>query len=485
MQSLEGIMGMESNPVIHFANTASRKKEKFVPMKAGAVNMYTCGPTVYSRAHIGNLRAYIFADVVRRTLEYANYAVKQVMNITDVGHLTSDADEGEDKMAKAAKQERATAWELADRYTNQFLDDSTSLNIQRPQVICRATDHIKEQIALIKRLEERGFVYKTSDGVYFDTSKFSRYGDLAKLNIGGLQAGSRIKMGEKQHKTDFALWKFSKEGEKRDMEWESPWGKGFPGWHIECSAMSMKYLGETFDIHTGGIDHIPIHHTNEIAQSECATGKQFVKYWLHSDFLVMSDQEKMSKSLGNVVNLGTLENKGIDPLAYRYLCLNSHYRKRLLFDETILGSAVNAYDRLKEKVASIRDSKMEDTPLESLSGPAKSYREEFRKAVFDDLNTPKGLATMWTMLRDEKVGNGEKYRVLVDFDKVLALGVQKMKSSSREVSASDEVNSLLQQREEFRKSKNWAGADEIRKRVAAQGYEIVDTAQGPRVKKLR
>lgn len=472
-------MKMESENIVKLSNTATRKKEKFVSIKPNKVGLYTCGPTVYSRAHIGNLRAYIFADVLRRTLEYAGYEVNHVMNITDVGHLTSDADEGEDKMAAAAKKERATAWDIAERYTKQFFEDEEKLNIKKPKIICKATDHIKEQIELIKKLEAKGYVYKTQDGIYFNTSKFSHYGDLAKLDIKGLQAGSRIEMGDKKNKTDFALWKFSG-NEKRDMEWDSPWGKGFPGWHIECSAMSMRYLGETFDIHTGGIDHIPIHHTNEIAQSECATGKHFVNYWLHSDFLVMNDKSKMSKSLGNVVNLGTLEEKGIDPLAYRYLCLNSHYKKRLLFDETILDSAVNAYNRFKEKIVLFKEEKVSPTNMEDLSAKGKSYLKDFKLAVFDDLNTPKALALMWTMLRDSKLDDSEKYSLVKEFDKVLALGINSINSSSQ---IPKEVESLVQQREEFRKSKNWSGADEARKKIAALGYEVSDTPKGPKVQK--
>ncbi|HVY01150.1 MAG TPA: cysteine--tRNA ligase [Candidatus Nanoarchaeia archaeon] len=466
---------------VKLTNTATRKKENFVSIKPGKVGLYTCGPTVYSRAHIGNMRAYIFADILRRTLEYAGYEVNHVMNITDVGHLTSDADEGEDKMAAAARKERATAWQVAERYTVQFFEDESKLNIKKPKVICKATDHIKEQIELIKKLEAKGYVYKTADGIYFNTSKFSHYGDLAKLDIKGLQAGSRIGMGDKQNKTDFALWKFSTAGEKRDMEWDSPWGKGFPGWHIECSAMSMKYLGDTFDIHTGGIDHIPIHHTNEIAQSECATGKHFVNYWLHSDFLVMTDKEKMSKSLGNVINLGTLEEKKINPLAYRYLCLNSHYRKRLLFDEKILDSAVKAYNRFVEKISSFKDQNVSPANIEDLSSKGKSYLKEFKAAIFDDLNTPNALASMWTMLRDTKLEDSEKYGLVKEFDKVLALGIDSISSNSQ---VPKEVEVLVKQREEFRKSKDWAGADGARKKITSLGYEVSDTPQGPKVKKI-
>ncbi|MBU2104420.1 MAG: class I tRNA ligase family protein, partial [Nanoarchaeota archaeon] len=266
-------------------NTLARKKEIFKPIKNEEVCMYTCGPTVYWYQHIGNLKAYIFADILKRTLKFNDYKVKHVINVTDVGHLTSDSDEGEDKIERAAAKEGKTAQEIAKFYFDLFLKDLKKLNIQEPAIWCKATEHIKEQIALIKKLEEKGFVYRTSDGIYFDTSKFKNYGKLAKLDIKGLKAGQRTNMREKKNKTDFALWKFSENPGKRQQEWNSPWGIGFPGWHLECSAMSMKYLGETFDIHTGGVDHIPIHHTNEIAQSESATGKRFVNYWMHENFL--------------------------------------------------------------------------------------------------------------------------------------------------------------------------------------------------------
>lgn len=479
--SLVEVLNMEEKPKIRFRNTLGRKVETFTPINEGEVKMYTCGPTVYGRAHIGNMRAYIFADVARRVLEYAGYNVKQVMNITDVGHLTSDADEGEDKLQKSAREQKSTAWEISKRYTAQFLEDAFKLNIQPVHILCRATDYIQEQIELIKKLEQKGFTYLTSDGVYYDTSKFPSYGDLARLDIEGLQPGARIKMGGKRNKTDFALWKFSKPKEKRDMEWNSPWGKGFPGWHIECSAMSMKYLGETIDIHTGGIDHIPIHHTNEIAQSEGATGKKFVNYWLHSDFLVMSDQEKMSKSLGNVVNLGTLEEKGVEPLAYRYLCLGAHYRKRFLFGEEILRNASNSFERLKGKVLELKGDARDISFGEIGSRTGKKYLNRFRSSIFNDLNTPQALATMWEMLGDDKINNSDKYGLLLDFDRVFGLDLDKVQAERLETD--NRTQQLLEERELARKEKNWKGADKIREEISNLGFVIEDTPKGPRLKR--
>jgi cysteinyl-tRNA synthetase len=318
--------------------------------------LYTCGPTVYNFAHIGNLRTYIFEDILRRTLEFNGYKVKQVMNITDVGHLTSDADTGEDKIEIGTKREGKSAWEIAKKYTDAFLCDLESLNIKKPHTLCKATDHISEMIELIKKIEQKGLVYQIGDGIYFDTSKLDDYGKLANLSVNGLKAGARVDIVEgKRNKTDFALWKFSPKNAKRQMEWDSPWGRGFPGWHIECSAMSIKYLGEHFDIHCGGVDHIPIHHTNEIAQSEAATGKKpWVNYWLHGEFLIL-ENSRMGKSAGNFITLATLKEKGYDPIVYRYLCLGAHYRKPLTFSFDSLEHAKNSYERLKEIVIKIKE----------------------------------------------------------------------------------------------------------------------------------
>ena len=351
-------------------------------------------------------------------------------------------------------------------------------------VLCRATDHIEQQINLVKRLEENGFTYIISDGVYFDTSKFLDYSKFARLNIDGLDAGKRIDMGEKKNKTDFALWKFSPADEKRDMEWDSPWGKGFPGWHIECSAMAMTHLGETFDLHTGGIDHIPVHHTNEIAQSQCATGKKFVNYWMHSEFLVLSDEEKMSKSLGNVITLDTIREKGFEPLAFRYACLNAQYSKRLLLGEKILETASITYFKLKEKVIELKKQLNDDSIVlvDNLSSLGQKYLGEFKAALFDDLNTPEALATMWTMLRDSSVSPIEKYALLLDFDKVLGLGIKSMKRE--ELVIPQDVLDLLEERETARKQSDWGQADKFRDEITAKGYKIIDESTGPRLEKI-
>jgi cysteinyl-tRNA synthetase len=452
--------------VLKLYNTLTRKKEVFKPIKKGEVGMYTCGPTVYWYQHIGNLKAYIFADILRRTLEYNNYKVKQVINVTDVGHLTSDADEGEDKMEKAAAKEGKSAQDIAKVYFDLFLGDLKKLNIQEPAIWCKATEHIKEQIALIKRLEEKGFTYKTPDGIYFDTSKFKNYGKLAKLNIEGLKAGQRIDMRDKKNKTDFALWKFSEEYGKRQQEWDSPWGKGFPGWHIECSAMSMKYLGETFDIHTGGVDHIPIHHTNEIAQSECATGKKFVNYWGHENFLTFKG-EKVSKSKGGLFTISELEEKGFEPLVYRYFILSGSYRKPIDFSLEILKSSQISYRRLKNICETIEDDKKTN----------KEYIEEFKKEMNDDLNTPKALQVLWKLVRNEKAEG--KYKTIEEIDKIFGLKLLE----KEKIDIPEEVKKLAEEREKARKEKNWKKSDEMRDKIKKLGYVVNDTAEGWEIKK--
>lgn len=464
-------------------NTMGRRLQDFQSIQEGQVGMYSCGPTVYGRAHIGNMRAYVFADTLKRVLLYAGYDVKHVMNITDVGHLTSDADDGEDKLAKAARENHETAWEISKRWAEQFFKDTKSLNVLPVSIACKATEHIAEQIALVKVLEDKGYTYRTSDGIYFDTAKFPNYADFAHLDIEGLQAGIRVDMSEKRNKTDFALWKFSKPTEKRDMEWDSPWGVGFPGWHVECSAMSMKYLGETFDIHTGGIDHVTIHHTNEIAQSECATGKRFVNYWLHCEFLTMSNAEKMSKSLGNVVNLDTLREYGIKPLAFRYLCLNAHYRKQLLYSKEILMGANNAYNKWCAFMDNLKKENPQLLSLDKLSETAVKYLDEFKQGVFNNLNTPQALATMWNLIHDKSVNNDEKYTLLMEFDKVFGLTeVNAEPEVQEEIPA--EVVELLAQRNQFRAEKNWAQADAARDAIKAKGYAIVDTKEGSHLQKI-
>ena len=429
--------------------------------------MYVCGPTVYWYQHIGNLKAYVFADLLRRVFEFDGYRVKQVMNVTDVGHLTSDADEGEDKIEKAAKKEGKSAKEIADYYFNLFLEDFDKLNIKLPDVWCKATEHIKEQIKLIERLEKKGYTYKTSDGIYFDTSKFKNYGKLAKLKIEGLKAGKRIDMKEKRNKTDFALWKFSSPENKRQQEWESPWGVGFPGWHLECSAMSMKYLGEHFDIHTGGIDHIPVHHTNEIAQSESATGKKFVNYWLHENFLTFKG-EKVSKSKGGLFTISELEERGFNALVYRYFLLTGSYKKQMDFSLDILENAKNSYERMKNIISEIKPDGKDN----------KKYLAEFEKTINDDLNTPEALAVLWKMLRDEKAVG--KIKTIEKMDSVFGLKLLE----KEKINIPKEIKKLTDEREEARKNKDWKKADDLREKIKKLGFEIADGVDGSRLSRV-
>jgi len=461
-------------PKIILFDTYTRKKREFIPLVRGRVSMYTCGPTVYDYPHIGNLRAYVFADILRRVLEYNGFTVKQVMNITDVGHLTSDADEGEDKIELRASQAKKSAWEIAEFFTEVFKSDLNLLNIQPPHILCKATDHIKEQIALIKRLEELGYTYRTSDGIYFDTAKFPRYGKMVRSKKERLKPEARISINpEKRNPSDFALWKFSPPDKKRQMEWESPWGVGFPGWHIECSAMAMHYLGPTLDIHTGGIDHIPIHHTNEIAQSEAATGKQFVRYWLHSNFLLVEGQ-KMSKSLGNVFTLQDLISRGYEPLAFRYLLLTSHYRSEMNFTWEALKAAQTALNSLRSHIAHWPGGGEINA----------SFQKEFRNRINDDLNTPRGIALLWDIVRSHATP-AEKKATILDFDRVFGLGLKEWELKQIDEEIPSQIQALVLKREELRREKRWAEADNIRQEILALGYYVDDTPEGPRLKKVR
>lgn len=454
---------------IQLYNTLTRKKEVFNPIKKSRVTLYTCGPTVYNYAHIGNLRTFIFEDVLKRTLLYNHYKVKHIMNITDVGHLTSDSDTGEDKIEIGAKREKKTAWQVADFYTKAFLKDIEKLNILPATKYPKATAHIKEMLDLIKILEKKGFTYKTSDGIYFDTSKLKDYGKLDPKNIAGLKAGKRIDIKGKKTPTDFALWKFSPKNQKRQMEWPSPWGKGFPGWHIECSAMALKYLGKTLDIHCGGMDHIQVHHTNEIAQSEAATGKPFGNYWLHSVFLVLKDK-KMAKSTGNIITLESLEKMNFSPLAYRYLLLTAHYRTPLTFTYEALESAQNAYNNLKEKLQDLKHypGKKQNKIL------IKEYKHFFLEAINNDLDTPHALSLLWRVLKEQNLSNKAKYDLLIDFDQVLGLKLKEV--TSRKIDS--QIKKLIKERERARKKRNYKKADEIRKELSGLGIILEDTKQG-------
>ena len=462
-------------------NTLGRKKQVFTPIIPQKAGMYTCGPTVYNYQHIGNFRTFLFEDFLKRVLMYNGYEVTHIMNITDVGHLVSDDDEGDDKMETGSAREGKTVWEIAEYYTQFFYDDAKALNFIAPTHYTKATDYIKEQIDMIKCLADKGFTYVTSDGVYFDTTKIEHYGKLAGLDIEGLEEGRRIQFSdEKKNKTDFVLWKFSPKDKQRQMEWDSPWGKGFPGWHIECSAMSKKFLGDTFDIHCGGIDHIPIHHTNEIAQSEACNGKEFVHYWLHGAFL---DDEtgKMSKSKGAFLTFAFLKDKGYSALDYRYMCLGTHYRKRLIFNWDILESAKTAHGRLIRNILELR--KMDSPDSSDSSDSSDSYKKKFLEAVNDDLNMPEALAVLWGVQKDEKLAPTAKLELIFDFDRVLGLDLVNVKEEAAP-EPPEEVMQLVQQRTEAKNSKNFKLADELRARVKDLGWEIVDKKDGAEVKKI-
>lgn len=455
-------------------NTLSRQKEEFIPLEEGKAGMYCCGPTVYNFAHIGNLRAYFFEDILKRVLLYNGYKVKHVMNITDVGHLVSDDDEGEDKMEKGANREGKTVWEIAEFYTEAFKNDIAMLNIIPPTIYCKATDFIKEQVEMVKCLDDKGYTYTTNDGVYFDTQKFPEYGKLALLDIEGLEEGKRIAFSdEKKHKTDFALWKFSPKDQKRQMEWESPWGTGFPGWHIECSAMSIKFLGRHFDIHCGGVDHIPIHHTNEIAQAEACTGEKFVNYWLHGEFLI-EEKGKMSKSAGEFLRLKTLVDKGYSPLDYRYFLLMTHYRKKIKFSFENLDAARNGFQNLKNKIKEIKSGLTE--PKEGLSEEAATYRTKFIGSINDDLNIGEGLAILWDALKSE-LDAGGKINLVNEFDRILGLDLSKVEAEKAgDIPA--EIFELANRRKDAKAAKDFKLADDLRQQIKDKGYELLDKKGG-------
>jgi len=454
-------------------NTLSRKKETFSPLKKNEVRLYTCGVTVYHYAHIGNLRTYVFEDILKRVLQFNGYKVKHVMNITDVGHLTSDADRGEDKMLLGARREKKTVWQIADFYTKAFQDDIAKLNILSPTIWCKATDHIKEQLAMIEKLEKKGYTYQAGGNVYFDTSKLKDYGKLAKLNLAAETRARVEKDPNKKNPHDFVLWFTKSKFQDQEMKWPSKYGDGYPGWHIECSAMATKYLGEQFDIHCGGIDHIPVHHTNEIAQSESALGKKpWVKYWLHGEFLI-AEHEKMSKSKGEFLTIAAVIKKGYDPLAYRYFCLGTHYRKPLMFSWEAMDAAQNALHKLRNKVLELLEKSEEG------KGATEIYKEGFQKSISDDLNMPQALAVVWSMLKNEEASNKEKYKTLVEFDRVLGLGLDKIKK----LTLPKEIEALLEKREDARLNKRWKEADQIRDKLKKEGYIIEDSPTGPVIKK--
>ena len=463
--------------MIKIYNTLTRKKEVFTPLSKKEVRIYTCGPTVYWFAHLGNLRTYIFEDGLKRILKYNGYQVKHVMNITDVGHLTSDANTGQDKMELGAKREKKTVWEIAKFYTRAFKKDLKLLNIIEPNLWIRATKTIKDQINLIKVLEKKGFAYKIADGVYFNSSKLKSYGRLWPKKM-KLRAGARVEMAlGKKNLTDFALWKLTPPGVKRQMEWSSPWGRGFPGWHTECVVMSIKHLGIPFDIHCGGTDHILIHHTNELAQAEAAYGKILANYWLHGEFLI-KDNERLGKSKGNIIILDDLIKKGFNPLSFRYLCLTAHYRSKLNFTWAGLKSSQKALENLYQKFRELRSER--ETKIKESSKRKKEYQEKFLKFINDDLNFPRALGLLWKLVKDAKVSSKDKENLLLSFDKVLGLGLEKIKK----IQIPQEIKKLVSRRERYRLQKKWQKADMIRKKIEKMGYWVEDTKKGPRIKKI-
>ncbi len=460
---------------IQLFNTAGRKKEVFEPLARGAMKLYTCGPTVYNFIHIGNLRAFLLSDMVRRTFEYAGYRVTQVMNITDFGHLVGDADDTEDKMSIALKRDGLepsmdNMYLVASKYADAFKEDIEALNVKAPHAMPRASEHVKGMIAYVETLLHKNFAYKTSDGVYFDTAKFPAYGVLG--GTGGGQA--RVEANtEKRDPRDFALWKFSS-----GMGWDAPWGRGFPGWHIECTAMSTQYLGKSFDIHTGGIDLGPTHHNNEIAQAEAANGRPYVKYWLHNEFIHL-DGTKISKSLGNDINLRQLSDRGVSPLAYRYWLLTGHYRQSMNFTwEAVTGAQQALYRALRHF-----------TDLRGSGSIHPEYKKKFEAAIYDDLDTPKAIALLWELIKDGSVSDGDKRATILDFDKVLGVGFsgteeERQHLTNRGVAdVPEEVAALLLEREEARAKRDFAAADKAREAIVALGYAIDDTPEGPVVRR--
>lgn len=443
-------------------NTATKHLEEIKPIARGKIGMYACGPTVYQRAHIGNFRAFIMEDVLRRALEYIEgYKVKHVMNVTDVGHLTDDADAGEDKLEKAAREAGTDAYEISKRYTRLFMDDLEALNILTPHAMPKATEHIEEQIELVRALEDKGVTYETSDGIYFDTSKVPSYGSFGGQRLEQKKAGARIEAAsEKRNPADFALWKISPTDVKRQMEWDSPWGTGFPGWHVECSAMSRKELGQPFDIHAGGVDHIPVHHENEIAQSETAYGVPYANYWMHVEFLTV-DGQKMSKSLGNTYTLDNLRERGIDPLALRYFFLGAHYRTKQNFTWEAIQAAQNALEKIRRTVRSW------DEPSDGIA----EIEQGFRKKIEDDLNTPEALAVLWKLM-DADYGSAAKASTILFMDKVFGLGLKQ--SVSKPLMIPVDIKNIADARWEARQRGDWDTSDNLREVLEGKGWQVLD-----------
>ncbi len=460
-------------------NTLTKQKSDFVPLQGNEVRMYSCGPTVYSYAHIGNFRTYVFVDTLRRMLEYNGYTLKHVMNITDVGHLESDADEGEDKMEKAARKENKDPYEIAKFYTEAFFKDMDSLHIERPEIIAKATDHIGEMLEFAKKIVENGYGYETSKGIYFDISKLDKYPVLSNRNVEEQIAGARVEVDpEKRNPYDFAIW--IKAPENHIMKWDSPWGLSYPGWHLECSAMSQKYLGEVFDIHTGGVDHIPTHHENEIAQSKGACGKIPAKIWMHGEFLLV-DGGKMSKSLGNVYTITNLQEKGIEPLAYKLFCYTAHYRTKLNFTFEGAMASQKALNRLRESFLKHQagNEEIEDSKI-------AEYKERFLTAINDDLNMPLAMGVVWEAVREEKK-SPKIAELLRDCDKVLGLDLanaERYLQAQTQIEIPEEILELLEKRKKAREDKNWELSDQLRDELREKGYIVKDTKEGMTLEKV-
>jgi cysteinyl-tRNA synthetase len=463
-------------------NTLGRKTGDFQPLEAGKVGLYTCGPTVYNYAHIGNLRTYLFEDLLRRVLSLAGYKVKHVMNITDVGHLTSDEDTGEDKMETGALREGKSVWDIAAFYTQAFQNDLKLLRIMPPSVWCKATDHIPEQIAMVQTLMDKGYGYQIDDGIYYDTAKFPRYGELARKDVEGQIAGARVELATgKRNPTDFALWKFSPKDQTRQMEWDSPWGKGFPGWHIECSAMATKYLGNQFDIHCGGIDHIPVHHSNEIAQTEAATGKSpWVRFWIHGGWLEMG-KVKMSKSSGEFFTLSRLIEKGFSPLDYRYFCQNAHYRSPLNFSLDALTQAQTGRLNLMEKLENLAGVK----GIPVAQAKQLPVWQKFWECLEDDLNAPRALAVLWEAARDKSLTLEEKCGLMKLMDHCLGLDLLMPVEKKAEAPLTAEEQALVDGRQAAKQAKDYTRADALRKELENKGVLLEDTSSGLKWKRKK
>ncbi len=459
-------------------NTPDRRVVDFVPLVPGTVSMYCCGPTVYNYAHVGNLRAYLFEDTLRRTLVQAGFDVRHVMNVTDVGHLTGDGDDGEDKMLKGAREQKMTVWDIAKFYTDAFFNDTARLGILRPTIVSVATEHIAQMIALIRRLEDKGFTYQAGGNVYFDTAKFPEYGKMALLDRQQAPSISRVDLDAgKKNARDFVLWFTQSKFGDQAQTWDSPWGRGYPGWHIECSAMGIEHLGERFDIHCGGIDHIPVHHTNEIAQSEAALGHKWVNYWVHNEFLLLS-KEKMSKSSGEFLTLQVLIDRGYDALDYRFFCFGAHYRSPLTFTWEALDAARNARRNLNAAVLEWKAAGSAVPP----GTASKTHLDAWTDALENDLSTPQALAALWALVKDGTIPVSEKLGAVYRMDAVLGLGLESLEPETVTVPA--EVTQMAEARAEARRTKDWKRSDELRDALKAAGWAVEDTSAGPILKKL-